>query len=390
MNFRYPGPQSFHEEDELLFHGRKRETKELFDLVMAQSPVVLFAKSGMGKTSLLQAGIIPRLRFSQFDAVKIRLNRTDIPPETQVKDALFPNLPPDTLLWEALLKYNRERLGTPLLIFDQFEELFTLYSDSERSSFVQQLADVINAFLPEKIRQQIREKITDETLSNVEAASLEQTPKVKIVFSIRSDLLHCLHYISDEIPSILRNRYELLGLQADQAREAIIRPAEQAQELGDYGTPAFSWSSAAINQILNFLGRKKQVNRFTTIQQNSEIETFQLQLLCEHIEKKILLEVKEEKYKATDLVITPEFYGNEPGIEMVLANFYENAIFKIEDSLIRHNSRRLIEDHLIVNQRRVSVDENTIALTHGVPLEVLDELVETRLLRREIRDTGNY
>ncbi len=60
MNYRYPGPQSFTEEDEQLFYGRNRETKALYDLIMVQPLVVLFAKSGMGKTSLLQAGIIPR------------------------------------------------------------------------------------------------------------------------------------------------------------------------------------------------------------------------------------------------------------------------------------------------------------------------------------------
>lgn len=386
MNYRYPGPQSFREEDELLFHGRKREIKALHDLVMAQSLVVLFAKSGMGKTSLLQAGILPKLRFSSFDAVKIRLNKTTQPLEQQVLDALLPGLPPDTLLWEALLRYNRERLGTPILIFDQFEEVFTLYSEQERAEFVRQLADVANLYLPEKIRSEIRRRLAEGNLLSSENAALEQLPSVKIVFSIRSDLLHCLHDLSDEIPSILRNRFELRGLEREQAREAIVRPAEQPRELGDFDSPEFDWSPAAIEQILNYLSQRQQTeSRLGGAARSNEIETFQLQLLCEHIEKKVAA-VGQGR-----VVVQPDFYGGEAGIEQVLANFYENTLALVADADTRQRARRLLEDHLIKNQRRVSIDETTIGLPpHSVPPEVLQILVEARLLRCDPRETGNY
>ncbi len=83
MNYRYPGPQSFTEEDEQLFFGRNRETKALYDLIMVQPLVVLFAKSGMGKTSLLQAGIIPRLRFTEYDPLIFRLNDVALAPNSR-------------------------------------------------------------------------------------------------------------------------------------------------------------------------------------------------------------------------------------------------------------------------------------------------------------------
>ncbi len=388
MNYRYPGPQSFREEDELLFHGRKKEAKALHDLVMAQPLVALFSKSGMGKTSLLQAGLAPRLRFSPFDLVKIRLNRTADPLEEQAIGALLPGMPPGSLLWEAVGCYNRERRGTPLLVFDQFEEVFTLYSPERRAEFVRQLADVANQFLPEKIRQAIRQKLAAGTLTDAEAAELEAPPKVKIVLSIRSDLLHCLHDLSDEIPSILRNRFELLGLAPEQARDAIELPAAEPREVGDFASPSFRWSAAAVGQVLDFLSKKRQAAPFDgPSQTGKEVETFQLQLVCEHVERRVLEMGDSAK---SNLVVTPDFYGGEAGIEAILGSFYEMTLSQIADEQERERARRLVEDHLVVSGRRVAVDEATIEQAHGVAPATLALLADARLLRRDVRETGNY
>lgn len=401
MNYRYPGPQSFTEEDEGLFFGRKRETKALYDLIMVQPLVVLFAKSGMGKTSLLQAGIVPRLRFTEYDPVIIRLNDVQVTPEQQALRKIAPVLPivevtpshPDhkheATLWTEIIRYNRAHNGTPLLIFDQFEEIFTLYSDEQRATFVRQLADVINGNLPESIRQRIREGMADGTLDTNAVAELERTPKVKIVLSIRSDLLHYLHLLSPEIPSILRNRFELLGLRPEQAKEAIINPAAQAREAGDYASPAFNYAADAVSQILSYLSRRQQ-SLLTGNRQEPEIESFQLQLLCEYIERKVIAGAGVGATSNQPDTITTAFYGGEPGIEQILSQFYTNTLNAIPDAKQREKARRLLEDHLVKSERRVSVDETTIIQTHGVSTETLDLLVNKRLLRQDVRETGEY
>jgi hypothetical protein len=399
MNYRYPGPQSFTEEDEGLFFGRKRETKALYDLIMVQPLVVLFAKSGMGKTSLLQAGIIPRLRFTEFDPVMIRLNDVQVPPEQQALRKIAPQLQIDGLtlsqnintpsLWTEIIRYNRDHNGTPLLIFDQFEEIFTLYSDEQRTAFVRQLADVINGTLPESIRQRIRDGMADESLDTSAVAELERTPRVKIVLSIRSDLLHYLHLLSPEIPSILRNRFELLGLRPEQAKEAIINPAAQAREAGDYASPSFLYAEDAVSQILSYLSRRQQ-SLFTENRQEPEIESFQLQLLCEYIERKVISSASVGVTPRHPDTITPAFYGGEPGIEQILSQFYTNTLEAIPDARQREKARRLLEDHLVKSERRVSVDETTIVQTHGVSTETLELLVNKRLLRQDVRETGEY
>ncbi|MEK7255655.1 MAG: hypothetical protein AAB316_12980, partial [Bacteroidota bacterium] len=58
---RYPGIHPFRQEEEALFFGRSEESKQLFDMICVEKLVVLFGKSGIGKTSLLNAGMTPFL-----------------------------------------------------------------------------------------------------------------------------------------------------------------------------------------------------------------------------------------------------------------------------------------------------------------------------------------
>jgi hypothetical protein len=69
----YPGPSSFDEEHAFFFHGRAREAEELFALVELRPLTVLYGKSGLGKTSLLQAGLFPRLRKAGIVPLRVRL-----------------------------------------------------------------------------------------------------------------------------------------------------------------------------------------------------------------------------------------------------------------------------------------------------------------------------
>ncbi len=383
MNYRYPGPASFREEDELLFNGRKTETRSLYDLLMSQSLVVLFSRSGMGKTSLLQAGILPLLRFSEYDPIMLRLNRTDIPLERQVSSDILPGMPEGSTLWETLRTYNQQRHGAPFLIFDQFEEIFTLYNESQRAVFVRHLADVINGILPTELQDILKQDIKNG-LSDAEALEREKPPRVKIVFSIRSDMLHFLHALSGDIRTILRNRFELRGLQPMRAKEAIVNPAARSQEEGNFKSPPYHFSEDAVHEILSYLSRRRQ-NQFTGLMQEPEIESFQLQLVCKSIEEKVIAEANKGQ-----VLITPGFYQGEQGLSEVLNQFYEDTLRKITDEVQRDKARRLIEGHLVKNERRVSVDQDTIQITHQVAPETLSLLVNERLLRRDIRETGVY
>ena len=70
--YRYPGVRPFPEGDKSLFFGRDRDIADLYEMVRAERLVVLFGKSGYGKSSLLNAGVLPRLA-GEMTPVEVRL-----------------------------------------------------------------------------------------------------------------------------------------------------------------------------------------------------------------------------------------------------------------------------------------------------------------------------
>ena len=73
---RYPGTRPFGDsaDDYARFFGRAEEGEELYLRVLSVPLLVQFGKSGLGKTSLLQASLFPRLRQKPFLPVMVRLN----------------------------------------------------------------------------------------------------------------------------------------------------------------------------------------------------------------------------------------------------------------------------------------------------------------------------
>src|SRR3954467_11665582 len=86
----WPGLSSFTEETRTLFFGRDKETDELSRLLRRETLTVLFGQSGLGKSSLLQAGLFPLLRENDHLPLYLRLDHNSLaaPLAEQVKAAL--------------------------------------------------------------------------------------------------------------------------------------------------------------------------------------------------------------------------------------------------------------------------------------------------------------
>ena len=59
IRYRYPGSKFFESDQNDIFFGRSEEVLSLIHSIKAHDIFVIFADSGIGKTSLLNAGIIP-------------------------------------------------------------------------------------------------------------------------------------------------------------------------------------------------------------------------------------------------------------------------------------------------------------------------------------------
>src|SRR4051812_20635626 len=85
--YRFPGVISFEDNDisSQLFAGREDDGYKLLQYILSEHLTVLFATSGFGKTSILQAYVFRKLRQHLFYPVIIRLNIADQSPQEIIK-----------------------------------------------------------------------------------------------------------------------------------------------------------------------------------------------------------------------------------------------------------------------------------------------------------------
>ena len=386
---RYPGSRPFYDTDldRRLFFGRNHEKQSLLHMVLAERLVVLFAKSGIGKTSLINAGLIQQLRKRDYVSIKIRLND---PKEDPVKTLLarIKEEPSATVedksgeansLWQFFKTVEfwstEDTLMTPVLILDQFEELFTLHSAEHRRHFIAQLADLV--------RERPPKELTQHTTAEQKPLYSESPPDLKIIIAIREDFLAQLEELADEIPAILQNRFRLLPLDRNQARLAIEEPAQLEDEHLD--TARFEYAPETVETMLDFLCKRKDKAENIV---SDEVEPFQLQLLCQYIENKVRrLQDKE----SSGVIIHKEDLGGQEEMRQVLKHFYNHQIHRLKPGWKKKNVRNLCEKGLISEtERRLSLEEGEIERKYRVPKIILGELVNNRLLRSEPRVGSVY
>src|SRR5215831_5411709 len=149
----FVGPRPFEQAERELFFGRAKEARDVVSLITAQPILLLFAASGAGKSSLLNAAVVPALHERGFEVLgpaRVRVSG-DPPPDAKnvyTRAVLThvaadrPSGPQRETVAEGLAELPRPAsVGPRALIVDQFEELFTAYPEhwEERTDFVDQL-----------------------------------------------------------------------------------------------------------------------------------------------------------------------------------------------------------------------------------------------------------
>lgn len=407
-SYRYPGVKPFSQKDSHLFFGRSKDIQQLVRYLRTEDLVVLHGKSGLGKTSLIQAGVIPILNASSkrslpFKPITLRFNSYNPRAPKHLSHIIDANLERESTfldsmqvkyvsLWHAL-KSRQLSEGAPknspqyLLIFDQFEELFT-YPEEEVETFGHDLADLVNGVVPTEFRKVLRrENIINPELKTALAQPgikdwLHSPVDVKILIAIRSDKFNLLDKLSPYIPNILLNSRILEALNRDQAEEAISAPASMQ---GEFESPTFRYGNAAREKILDFL----------TSHSNGRVEGFQLQILCRNIEEKLIETTQTGKpvkslsvREIADEAVRFEVEDIDTHFADILRTYYEEQLEKLETTEEIRISRSFIEDELIAEGRRVSLDRAVIKAE--ISDDLLYKLVNTRLIRREPNSLGGF
>lgn len=177
------------------FHGRKRECADLAALIASERTVVLYGRSGVGKTSLLLAGVFPELLRRGFFPLTARLLKD---PVRDLREAIAraAAVSPDGSLQEVLDRAAAAK-GPLVVVLDQLEELFVRFPRLEDRAPV--LTEISNAVATPEVR-------------------------ARFVFSLRQDYVAELEDLEGALSDLLNRRYRLRGLTSASAREAISQP----------------------------------------------------------------------------------------------------------------------------------------------------------------------
>jgi hypothetical protein len=368
------GLVSFTEETRSFFFGRDEEVAELARRVQRKLLTVLFGKSGFGKTSILRAGLVPRLRAHGYCPVYVRIayGRDTPEPSEQIKEAIrraagasgewTQPAVSDTResLWEFL--HHRDDVLhdasgeplIPLLIFDQFEELFTLAQTDEfgrarAACFIEELADLVENRAPKALEARL-----DEDENAAERFDFERSD-YRVLISLREDYLAPLESLRKLMPSLSQNRLRLAPMTGTQALQAVLRP----------GRGLVSEEVAAA--VVRFVAGGSELA-------NAEIEPSLLSLICRELNDARLTQGREEI--SLDLLA-----GSH---ESILTHFYERSLADRPASV-----RQIIEDELLTESGfRENVAEETLTKRFEAACATpgaLATLVNRRLLRIEER-----
>ncbi len=383
---RYPGVRPFKKEEKDIFFGRDADAQLLYELIRVEKTVLLYSKSGLGKSSLINAGLIPKLDNSHYNYFTIRFGPYSLQSKTSPKEKIIEALKEKTsgLLQERFPELYENNIGywlksvqvddtdkTNILIFDQFEELFT-YPDEQVDELKKELGEVVYKNVSANFRDKIIE-LTEQRpgeLTEEQLISLSSAVNIRYLFALRSDSMSKLNRLADYLPNLQRTFFELKPLNPEQAASAIICPA--ASE-GNFKCPSFEFSHEAIQKILSALS-----DNFS-----QPIETFQLQIVCGFAEK-MVLNKPEHRY------IVPEDLGD---IKDIHQSFYDNLIKDLTtiDEDERLHLRILLEEHFIYEpeMRRLQVLKGIVL--KKISEHTLAELEKTHLIRSEpYQDSFTY
>jgi hypothetical protein len=370
----WPGLASFTEETRAFFYGRDEEITELSRRVQRKLLTILFGQSGLGKTSILNAGIVPRLRQEGYCPVYVRIDYAAAAPEPaeQIKQAILRATEsagrwtqPGTAvegesLWEFLHHRDDQLLDdagkalTPLVIFDQFEEIFTLAQGDaagrqRAARFVEDLADLVENRLPKSLEARLDE---DETI--IERFDFTRGD-YRILIALREDYLAHLEAFKGQMPSITQNRMRLARMTGAQALDAVRKPG-----------------GALVNEevaeaIVRFIAGGPELR-------NAEVEPSLLSLICRELNNARIAQGRREI--SVDLLA-----GSR---ETILSEFYERALADQPPGV-----RRFIEDEMLTESGfRESLAEERVRKAFaaaGAAPDALATLVNRRLLRIEER-----
>jgi hypothetical protein len=418
------GLESFGEETRAYFFGRDAEISELHLRARGDPLLVLHGRSGLGKTSILLAGIIPKLRAYGRSPLLLRLRYSGsaqdvreqlvsaafgladersgpVQQETQTSESLLWTrrlgeklrlpLPEDlaSRLW-LRLHYLGEPPAITHLVLDQFEEVFTLdtLQPGAETRVRETLAILLQGAVPEPIGQLISEE--DSFGDHFNADSVP----IRVILALRSDYVYALNRWRRYLPALGQNSFELRALRGPAAFDAVFKPGElrchyqgEVNEENKAETslpPIISQETA--QRIVRFVAQKGEEVPIEDIEAVPPI----LSLLCRELNERRFTEPAGTSEEPAEQVI---FRENEADIQTIITAFYERCLAGrpeavrvfIEEELVSYSGARLAQDEK--SFLRVFVEGCEVpGAAHGQHADGFGDAIAARVCLEELVD----
>ena len=315
------------------FCGRDEETLDLVRLIDNNLFITLYGSSGIGKTSLLRAGVIPILRRKDYFPLYVRLSQE--PTEISYAEAIVRKLQGSGLteekgaatrhpdgndrlyLWNyfATTRFMKDgREVYPVIILDQFEEVFREGDKAKAELLLRQIYCLLN-----------------DELEMPDEEGYSADTNYRFVASIREDFLFVLEDSIDEnsLDLYKDNRYRLRPMKPEQARQVVLVPGKDCIE---------EWEKDAIAERVISLAKRPQ---------SEDIDTLLLSIVCSGTYDKKF----GEKIASSDLAV----WKNNP-----MEVYYQDAVKGLSAKQIRYIQQHLIRED--GSRRRVDAEKLKVAL----------------------------
>jgi hypothetical protein len=372
----YRGIHPFRYIDQAYYFGREEIVEELLTRIMLYRLVILFGESGVGKSSLLNAGIIAALKKKGYQPEKLRVQPFKDQPLLVERiqsggdagNAFLPSIffEPQTEADAAAqsralsLTDFRSKLNSavkeayPVLIFDQFEELFTLFKQQNSGESAK------GEDPRSRLIQAVVEIVTDTTL------------KAKIVIAIREDFLAKMDIIAKDYPQIFDHRVHARLLKKENAHSAILRPFDDPNPFASRLTPELADTI---------------VEQLSSGESDASIQPTQLQIICSRL---------WEKYAAAKAEIGLAEFKEMGEVKGILKGFLTSELTQIAPAQ-REPAVMILENLItesgtrdVVGKKRLSqsLDEDK-----NFPISELDAILsnlQKRRLINEVAERGTY
>ena len=326
----YVGLQPYTEEDQEYFFGREIDIQTIAANLVTTPLTLLYGMSGVGKSSVLLAGVVPYLRnLPDVTVVKFRSwqsnnllesIRTTIAESVSIRlSEPFTSLHEEPID-ELLARATNVTHSTITVIFDQFEEFFLYHPETnDQNGFDAQFARVVNR-------------------ENIDA---------NFLLSIREDSTSHLDRFQHRIPNIWNNSLRLEHLNLEAAEQAIRKPLEKYNITSPKPDGSITVEDNLVKELL-LKARLGQVTigsfgegqlshdkpkKDTEVDENAKIETPFLQL--------VLTRLWKEDINTGGTALTLQTLNDLGGVERIVKSHLDNSMNQLSGAQRKVASRIL-------------------------------------------------